>query len=72
MKKLYFIICLTISFISQAQVVNFPDDNLKSILLSANNSNHMAYDLSNNVTSIDLNNNGEIELEEAQQIAVLY
>lgn len=72
MKKLYFIICLTISFINQAQIVNIPDDNLKSKLLSANNSNYTAYNLSNNVTSIDINNNGEIELEEAQQIAVLY
>ena len=72
MKRLFNFLLLVISLTTQAQIINIPDANLKAKLLSANNSNSIAFDLNLNSTSIDLNNNGEIEIFEAQQISVLH
>ncbi len=54
--------------ISQAQIITFSDANFKARLLSANPTNQIAMDLSNTYTTIDTNNNGEIEVSEAEAI----
>jgi hypothetical protein len=78
MKKLYFLLVLAISFATQAQIVNIPDANFKAKLLSASSSNQIAsFEPYNNFgvpvsyNSIDVNNNGEIEENEAAQIKFL-
>lgn len=67
MKKFYFIIifCLFIG-IANAQIINFPDPNFKSKLLQANVSNNIA-----NFTIIDTNYNGEIEVNEIEDVTFL-
>lgn len=74
MKKHYFLLitlCIT-SFIN-AQIVNIPDANFKSRLLSANaiSSNLIAKDLNGNYFKIDANSDGEIQVSEALQVSYL-
>jgi hypothetical protein len=56
--------------------INFPDNNFKAKLLSANLTNGNACigpDMNNCITGvIDSNGNGEIEISEAQSVAVLF
>ncbi|MFC4739233.1 T9SS type A sorting domain-containing protein [Flavobacterium ponti] len=80
MKKLYFLLVLAFSFTTQAQIVNIPDANFKAKLLSAGPSNYFAssetplYDAINgdwyvsNYNTIDINNDGEIQVSEALAI----
>ena len=70
MKKLYFLFFLTISFLGNAQIINFPDIEFKNKLLSANPSVSIAKDVNSNNIKIDSNNNNEIEVSEA--LAVYY
>lgn len=65
MKKL--LLLLFISLSAQAQIINFPDANLKAKLLSATATNGVAYTSEFGPTSvkIDTNNNNEIEVAEA-------
>jgi hypothetical protein len=53
------------------QIVNIPDLEFKTALLSANSSNFFALDFSDNYVAIDLNNDAEIQLSEALLIKVL-
>ncbi|BAP30333.1 leucine Rich Repeat family protein [Chryseobacterium sp. StRB126] len=55
----------------QAQIVNIPDANFKNILLSNVPNAVMAFDLMNNLTIIDKNHDGEIQLSEAANITKL-
>ncbi len=78
MKKLYFLLFLTFSFLANAQIVNIPDANFKAALLSASPSNSIASfatpDSNGNVSTynyIDTNGDGEIQVSEAQAIKVL-
>ena len=71
MKKLYFLFFLTIGFLANAQIINFPDQELTSRLLSASPSNTIAQDLSGNYFKIDANNNGAIENNEALNVSYL-
>ncbi|WP_291138113.1 DUF7619 domain-containing protein [Flavobacterium sp. UBA7663] len=83
MKKLYFLFFLTIGFLSNAQIINFPDAKFKAKLLSASSSNTIAStnspiynSVSNswsapNYQKIDINNDGEIEVSEALQVKYL-
>jgi hypothetical protein len=83
MKKLYFLFFLTIGFLSNAQIINFPDTKFKAKLLSASSSNTIAStnspiynSVSNswsapNYQKIDINNDGEIEVSEALQVKYL-
>jgi hypothetical protein len=66
MKKLI-LLALTLAFgqLATAQIVNIPDPNFKAVLLSADNSNYIAYSINGTSTKIDTNNNGEIEKSEA-------
>jgi len=75
MKKLYILFFLTIGFFGNAQIVNIPNANFKAKLLSATPSIQIASiqtpDSFGNVTSynkIDINNDGEIQVSEAQAI----
>ncbi len=72
MKKIYFLVIIVISYVTQAQIVNIPDTNFKAILLNIEATDNIAFDLNNNPTSVDLNDNGEIEVLEAQLISRLY
>jgi hypothetical protein len=84
MKKLYFLLFIAFSFATNAQIVNIPDANFKAKLLSANASNGIAstempvYDASGitewsvpSYSTIDINNDGEIQVSEAQAIKFL-
>lgn len=55
----------------QAQIINFPDANFKAKLLEANTTNDIARDFEWNALKIDVNNDGEISLSEANAIARL-
>jgi len=69
MKKIYFIICIMILSLFQAQIVNIPDANFKSLLVA--NMPYLAKDLIGNNTIIDTNHDGEIQLSEAANISKL-
>ena len=71
MKKLYILFFLTIGFLANAQIINFPDANLKAKLLSANSSNSIAQDLLGNYIRIDTNLDGNIQLSEALNVSYL-
>src|SRR4051812_24547765 len=66
MKKLYFLLLFVVA-ICQAQNVSIPDNAFKSALLDASPQNQTAYG-NGGYIKIDANNNGEIELLEAQAI----
>lgn len=69
MKKIYFIICMMVLSLFQAQIVNIPDANFKSLLVA--NMPYLAKDLIGNNTIIDANHDGEIQLSEAANISKL-
>ncbi len=78
MKKLYFLFFLTIGFLGNAQIINFPDANFKAKLLSASSGNQIAStetpDSDGNVNSysvIDVNGDGEVQASEALNIKYL-
>ncbi|MBC7389658.1 MAG: T9SS type A sorting domain-containing protein [Opitutaceae bacterium] len=56
--KLWFLGLIFSAFLSQAQIINIPDPVFKNIILTYS-------------PKIDLNNNGEIEVTEAEQVFVL-
>lgn len=65
MKKLYFLFFLTIGFLGNAQIINFPDNGFKSALLQASPIQYIAFNNYGQRVKIDTNNNGEIEYSEA-------
>ncbi|MGC4040542.1 MAG: T9SS type A sorting domain-containing protein [Flavobacterium sp.] len=67
MKQFYFSFFLVFAFCANAQVINFPDANFKAKLLQPN----VAFDENENPLVIDVNNNGEIEVSEVQDIFYL-
>ena len=83
MKKITFIILMTIGFVAQAQIVDIPDANFKAKLLSATSNNSVAssqmpvYNPENNQWTcssygpIDTNGDGEIQVSEASVIQFL-
>lgn len=48
--------------------ISFPDSNFKSLLLSANNTNQIAFGAAGNPIKVDSNNDGEIQSSEALNI----
>ena len=64
MKKLY-IIFLLANFYCYSQIINIPDPHFKALLLQADTDNDIA-----GLVKIDMNNNGEIEQNEAQLVYV--
>lgn len=72
MKKLYALLLVAFTFFTaNAQIVNIPDTNFKTKLLLASPSNAIASNSSNVSIKIDANNNNEIEVSEALQVARL-
>src|SRR5690606_28086842 len=66
MKNVYIIILLFITAFTQAQIVNIPDSNFKNALV-----NTLCVDTDGNSTfdsDADINNDGEIQLSEAQAV----
>ncbi|WP_309640889.1 T9SS type A sorting domain-containing protein [Flavobacterium sp.] len=68
MKKLYFLL-IFIGFVTQAQIVNIPDSVFKQILVSANYNNQIASANEGGAyMTIDSNNDGEIQVDEALMV----
>ncbi|MEZ7504992.1 T9SS type A sorting domain-containing protein [Flavobacterium sp. Arc2] len=73
MRKFYFLLLALFIFSGvNAQIINFPDANFKTKLLSTNIGNNDAIGLYGNSIKIDSNNNGEIEVSEALEVYQLY
>lgn len=70
MKKYYLLLLFVSSFVN-AQIVNIPDAVFKQTLLSTNSSVPIAKDLNGNSFSVDANNDGEVQVLEAQQVSYL-
>lgn len=72
MKKKYFIILLLFSIFTNAQIINISDINLKNKLLQADINSPIAFDANSNQIKIDINNDNEIEINEALLVYTLY
>lgn len=72
MKKLYTLLFLVYGFIANAQIVNIPDANFKAKLLQASPSIQIAKSTAGLWIKVDANNDGEIQITEATQVAALY
>ena len=69
MRKLYFLVLSLFLFNGvKAQIINFPDANFKATLLMANPYNPIARDFLGNFMIIDINDDREIQLSEAQSV----
>lgn len=68
MKNIYFLVLLVAHLSLSAQNVYIPDAHFKAKLLSASPTNEVAQDLTGAWTTIDTNNDGEIQLSEAANI----
>ena len=60
------------SFVAEAQIINIPDANFKAKLLAANIGNSTAQNYLGNPMKIDVNNDGEIQISEAQNVYKLF
>lgn len=69
--KLFLFASLVCTLGAQAQVVNIPDTNLRTILLSSSSNNTIAKNLNGNYFSIDSNHDGQIQQSEADQVGAL-
>ena len=65
MKKNYFLILILLFSVFQAQILNIPDANFKTKLLSANLTNGVAKNNAGQNIIIDTNANSEIDISEA-------
>src|SRR3970040_275895 len=73
MKKIYFLLLAFFLLTGvSAQIINFPDANFKTKLLSTNIGINDAIGLYGNSIKIDSNSNGEIEVSEALEVYQLY
>ena len=73
MEKSYYLLFAFFMFSGvNAQIINFPDANFKTKLLSTNIGINDAIGLYGNSIKIDSNNNGEIEVSEALEVYQLY
>ncbi|WP_396146654.1 T9SS type A sorting domain-containing protein [Flavobacterium sp.] len=71
MKKIFYLLLLITGF-TNAQIVNIPDANFKTKLLSATTTNYVAYSISSGLSvKIDTNDDGEIQVSEALVIGTL-
>ncbi len=72
MKKIYFLLLALCFFHSvNAQIINFPSLNFKNKVLASDTTNQIAKNLSGNFFKIDANNDGQVEIAEAQQVSYL-
>ena len=73
MKKIYILtILLLVSCMASAQIINFPDAELKNKLLAASPTNFIAVDGNGDAVAIDTNADSEIDTAEALLIYELY
>ncbi len=72
LKKSIFCFCLGISATYFSQNINFTDQNFKQFLVNVKVENKNAIDINGNYTTIDLNNDGEIQVSEAENIGSLF
>lgn len=73
MPKKYFYFLMLASLLGSAQTINFPDANFKELLLNIDtNPSVYAKDIDGNFIAIDTNEDGEIQVAEAQTVAALY
>lgn len=68
MKKVVFLIVLCIGSTLNAQIVNIPDANFKAKLLEASSTSPIAKDINGNPIAIDINDDNEIQTDEALNI----
>lgn len=61
-------ILITVSFLVNGQTISFEDPNFESILLSSTTSNNIALNEFNQSIALDLNENGQIEIEESELV----
>lgn len=72
MRKFYFLVVGLLVFSGvTAQIVTIPDAGFKATLLRSDLNNEIARDLSQNYFKIDANNDGEIQVSEAQNVLIL-
>ena len=71
MKQLLLFMVFAIISNTYAQNLNILDPKFKALLLSSNVLNDIAKDFNGNSISIDVNNDGEIQVEEANRIKIL-
>lgn len=69
MKKILFFLLFTI--VAKAQIVSIPNANFKAKLLATSTTAHIAYNASSVRIKIDTNNDGQIQVSEAQQVYIL-
>ncbi|MCS3529726.1 T9SS type A sorting domain-containing protein [Chryseobacterium sp. JUb7] len=69
MRNFYLFVLFLAQISLSAQIVNIPDPYFKTKLLSATPATQIAKDLNGNWTTIDANNDGEIQLSEALAIS---
>lgn len=76
MKNIILLVALISSGIANAEIVNIPDAQFKVALLRANSDNswssNIAKDIDGNWVTIDVNNDNEIQVSEAEIIYSLY
>ena len=71
MKKILLFTVLLLSLFANAQIINIPDANFKAKLLAASPTNGIALDANYNQIKIDINNDSEIQINEALQVYYL-
>lgn len=71
MKKNYFLILLLFPIFVNSQIISFSDINLKNKLLQADVNSTIAFDANYNRIKIDINNDNEIEMNEALLVSAL-
>ena len=71
MKKIILLLLLTFGF-ANAQIIEIPDATFKAELLAASPTVEKALNFSDQWIKIDANNDGEIQLTEAQAVYVLF
>ena len=69
MKNILFVLLLTITV--KAQIVSIPNANFKAKLLASSTTAYIAYNASSVRIKIDTNNDGQIQVSEAQQVYIL-
>lgn len=71
MKHFYLLFTVLICGCLPAQIITIPDANFKAKLLEANPTNSIAYNENSTYITIDTNNDGEIQVSEAQNVSGL-
>ncbi len=71
MKKLFNLLFLAFVHFAFSQNINFTDANFKSFLLESNSTNGFVRDLNNNSIKLDQNNDGEIQISEAENVSLI-